>query len=102
LSARRLRGSFASQMIVEDRSIVEGAEQQGCSPAVYRMAPRASGTVAAGSMHDEVTGSSKPRPGASVVRFLKIVAALITASVAFVVIVVAVLMVVLWVTLGAT
>jgi hypothetical protein len=53
-------------------------------------------------MHDEVTGISKSRRGAGVVRFFKIVAALIRASVAFVVIVVAVLMTALWLTLGAT
>jgi hypothetical protein len=35
LSARRLRRSFASQMILEGRGIAEAAEQQDCSPAVY-------------------------------------------------------------------
>jgi hypothetical protein len=53
-------------------------------------------------MHEEVTGSNKPRRGGTVVRVFKIVAALITIPVAFVVIVVALVMVVLWLTLGAT
>jgi hypothetical protein len=53
-------------------------------------------------MHDEVTGGSKPRRVGSVVRVFKIVAALITAPVALFVIVVAVVTVVLWLTLGAT
>jgi hypothetical protein len=53
-------------------------------------------------MHDEVTGSSKPRRGRRVFRDFKIVAALITVPVAFVFIVVAVVTVVLWLTLGAT
>jgi type IV secretory pathway VirB2 component (pilin) len=66
------------------------------------MVLRAGGSVAAASMHDEVTGSSQPRGGGSVVRVFKVVAALITAPVAFAVIVVAVVTVVLWLTLGAT
>jgi hypothetical protein len=53
-------------------------------------------------MHDEVTGSSKPHRGGTVVRVFKVMAALITAPVAFVVILVAVVTVVLWLTLGAT
>jgi hypothetical protein len=53
-------------------------------------------------MHDQVTGSSKPRRGRTVVRLFEIVVALITASVALVVIVLAVVTIVLWLTLGAT
>src|SRR5450759_1012826 len=32
---RDLRGSFASLMILEGSNVVEGAEQQGCSPVVF-------------------------------------------------------------------
>jgi len=53
-------------------------------------------------MHDEVNGTSEPRRGGSVVRVFEIVAALITVTVALVVIFVAVLTVVLWLALGAT
>jgi hypothetical protein len=53
-------------------------------------------------MHDELTGTSKPRRGRSVVRAFKIVVALISAPVAFFVIVVALVTVALGLTLGAT
>ena len=53
-------------------------------------------------MHDEVTGSSKPRRGGKVVGVCKTLAALIITPVAFVVIVVAAVTVVLWLMLGST
>jgi hypothetical protein len=52
-------------------------------------------------MHDEVTASSKPRRGGTVVRVFKVVAALIIVPVVFIVILVAVVTALLWLALGA-